>query len=96
VRIKALSVFEGVIYHCALVDGSNPCQPTLEVEALLREGDADAGPLLLPVAEYAVMVGHEVARTCLGELDRTGRIIDHLGSPHLAFPMWTAGDITAS
>jgi hypothetical protein len=93
VRIKALSVFECVIYHCSLVDGSNPCQPTLEVEALLRDGDADAGPLLLPVAEYAVMVGDDVAKACLPELARAGRVVDHLGSPHLAFPMWTAGDI---
>ena len=41
----------------------------LEVDALLRPGDADAGPLLLSVAEYAVMVGDaDRARRCLAEL----------------------------
>src|SRR5262249_47999786 len=38
-RIRALSVFEGVVYHCYALDRSHPCRPTLEVDALLREGD---------------------------------------------------------
>ena len=91
-RIRALSVFEGVVYHCWPVDLANPGRPVLEVEALLREGDADAtsGPLLLTVADYVAMVGGiDQARPHLRELDRQGRIVDHLGAQHISFPMWT-------
>jgi hypothetical protein len=91
-RIRALSVFEGVVYHCWCIDPANPCRPTLEVDALLREGDADAstGPLLLTVADYVAMVGDvDRARRCLEELRARGRIVDHLGAAHLAFPTWT-------
>jgi hypothetical protein len=92
VRVRALSVFEGVVYHCWCVDRSNPCRPTLEVDALLREGDADAtaGPLLLTVADYIAMVGDvATARGCLDELRSKGRIVERLGASHLAFPTWT-------
>ena len=92
VRIRALSVFEGVVYHCWAVDSTAPSRPTLEVEALLRPGDADAeaGPLLLSVADYIVMVGGlETARPCLVELAAAGRIVEHLGVDHIAFPTWT-------
>jgi hypothetical protein len=96
VRIRALSVFEGVVYHCVCVDASAPCRPTLEVDALLRPGDADSGPLLLSVAEYGVMVGdREMARRCLGELAGKGRLVDHLGVDHIAFPTWTPVSPTA-
>jgi hypothetical protein len=92
VRIRAISVFEGVVYHCWCADRSNPCRPTLEVDALLREGDADAsaGPLLLTVADYMTMVGDtEQARHCLRELRAKGRIVERLGVAHVAFPTWT-------
>jgi hypothetical protein len=89
-RIRVLSVFEGIVYHCWPADRSQPCRPTLEVEAVLREGDADRGPLLLSVAEYVVMAGGpEVARPCLDDLRAQGRLVDHLGVPHIAFPTWT-------
>ena len=91
-RIRALSVFEGIVYHCWPVDTDNPGRPTLEVDALLREGDADAtsGPLLVSVADYVAMVGGmEVARPHLQRLDQAGRIVEHLGAPYLSFPMWT-------
>lgn len=88
--IRALSVFEGIIYHCALVDAANPCRPTLEVEAVVRPGDVDVGPLLLPFAEYATMAGGpERVRPCVEQLRRQGRIVDHLGVAHVAFPFWT-------
>jgi hypothetical protein len=92
VRIRALSVFEGVVYHCACVDTSHPCRPTLEVDALLRPGDADAdaGPLLLTASEYGAMIGDPaVARRCLAELAARGRIVERMGVRHVAFPTWT-------
>jgi len=87
-----LSVFEGVVYHCWPVDHENPGRPVLEVDALVREGDADAtsGPLLLSVADYIIMVGGlDKARPFLRDLDGHGRIVDHLGAQHIRFPMWT-------
>jgi hypothetical protein len=89
VRIRALSIFEGIVYHCHAIDTTNPCRPTLEVDALTREGDLDVGPLLVSVAEYMVMVSDDVARSCLPELDRRGRLVHRDGVPYLAFPTWT-------
>lgn len=92
-RIRALSVFEGVVYHCWCVDDSAPCRPTLEVEAVLRPGDADAaaGPLLLTVADYVTMAGGpDRARPCLDRLEAKGRIVQHLDVDHLSFPTWIA------
>lgn len=91
-RIRALSVFEGVVYHCWPVDRSNPCRPTLEVDALLRAGDADetSGPILVTVADYIAMVGDlATARPCLAELRAKGRIVERLGADHISFPTWT-------
>jgi hypothetical protein len=91
VRILASSVFEGVVYQSTALDSSHPCRPTLEVDALLRPGDADAdaGPLLLPVADFVRMLGIEVARPCLHELAAKGRIVQRLDVDHIAFPTWT-------
>lgn len=89
-RIRALSVFEGIVYHCWCADPSQPCRPTLEVEALLRPGDADEGPLLVSVADYVAMAGGpEVAARCLEQLDAKGRIVEHLDVAHISFPTWT-------
>ncbi len=90
-RILAQSVFEGVVYHCSPLDLSNPGRPTLEVDAILRPGDADAeaGPLLLPVADYIRMLGLEEARPHLRRLRDRGRITEYLGVEHLSFPTWT-------
>jgi hypothetical protein len=94
VRIRALSVFEGVVYHCCTLDRSAPCRPVLEVEAVLRPGDADDGPLLLPVPDYIAMAGgSDIAGPCLKELNARGRIVDHLGVAHVTFPFWTPIDI---
>jgi hypothetical protein len=94
-RIRALSVFEGGVYHCWPIDRTNPCRPTLEVEAILRPGDADetAGPLLVAVPDYLTMVGDiATARPCLDELAQRGRIVEHLGVAHITFPIWTRLD----
>jgi hypothetical protein len=91
-RIRALSVFEGIVYHSVCVDPANPCRPTLEVDAVLRPGDADAeaGPLLLTVAEYAAMVGDErLVRRCVAELAAKGRLVERMGVQHVSFPTWT-------
>lgn len=88
-RIRALSVFEGVVYHCFCVDAAHPCRPVLEVDALTRPGDVDAGPLLVTVADWAAMVGADVAERCLPELEEKGRLVRHLGALHISFPTWT-------
>lgn len=90
-KIRALSVFEGVVYHCWCIDPANPDRPTLEVDALLRPGDADAtsGPLLLTVADFLTMAGDGGPRA-LDQLRAKGRVIVHLDVPHLTFPTWTA------
>jgi hypothetical protein len=91
-RIRALSVFEGVVYHCWCVDPTHPARPTLEVEAVLRPGDADAasGPLLLSIADYIPMAGGmDRAAPFLDELAAKGRIVEHLDVPHITFPTWT-------
>lgn len=92
-RIRALSVFEGIVYHCWCVNPGLPCRPTLEVDALLRPGDADEGPLLLSVADYITMAGGpEVAAPCLEQLAAKGRIVEHLDVAHISFPTWTRVD----
>ena len=88
-RIRALSVFEGVVYHCYALDTANPCRPTLEVDAVTRDGDVDQGPLLVSAADYLRMVGAEAAEACLEELRRRGRLVAHQGVTHLRFPTWT-------
>jgi hypothetical protein len=88
VRIRAVSVFEGVVYHCDAIDRSNPCRPVLEVDAILRPGDADAGPLLVTVADYIRMAGEDAGR-CLRQLEAEGRLVEHLGVRHVTFPTWT-------
>lgn len=84
-------MFEGIVYHCFALSTENPCRPVLEVDALLREGDADAtsGPLLITVADYIAMVGDlDVARRCLAQLEKKGRIVERLRVRHLSFPTW--------
>ena len=88
-RIRALSVFEGVVYHCYAVDAAAPCRPVLEVEALVRPGDVDQGPLLVTVADYLRMAGMEKGPQCLRELEAKGRLVEHQGVQHLSFPTWT-------
>ncbi len=91
-RIRALSVFEGVVYHCWPIDRTHPERPTLEVDALLRDGDADesSGPLLVTVSDYSVMVGDpQVAHRCVEGLRAKGRVVEWLGVEHISFPMWT-------
>lgn len=89
-----MSVFEGVVYHSWCLDASNPCTPTLEVEAVVADGDLDEGPVLLPWADYVYMVGAETAQQCRPRFAEAGRIVKHQGVSHLSFPLWTAGEIT--
>lgn len=89
-----MSVFEGIVYHSACLDPSNPLRPTLEVDAIVRDGDVDEGPVLLPWPDFVFMVGSDVAAECFREFHRRGRIVDHLGVPHLAFTLWTPGELT--
>lgn len=94
-KIRVMSVTEGVVYHCWATDTTNPCRPELEVDAAVQPGDVDTGPLLLSVADYIFMVGGpEVARPCLAELARQGRLVDELGVAHISFTMWTPIDLS--
>ncbi len=88
-RICAIAVFESVIYNCFAVDLARPDHPVLEVDALLRPGDADQGPLLLPVPAFMALVGGpDAAEPHLRSLADRGRIVSHQGSAHIAFPFW--------
>jgi hypothetical protein len=94
VIIRGVSVFEGIVYHSYVVDPANPCRPTLELEAVVREGDVDSGPLMVSVAEYATLAGGaDVVRPCLARLREQGRIVEHLGVPYVSFPTWTPVDL---
>ena len=86
-RLRALSVFERIVYHCVCVDPREPARPVLEVDALLREGDAD-GPLLVAVADFKRMIGFDATNAALGELRRAGRTETHDGVEYVTFPMW--------
>ena len=69
---------------------------TLDVARTFRDGDADSGPLLLPLADYATLAGGtEVVRPCIDRFRAAGRIVDHLGVAHLAFPFWTPISVAA-
>jgi hypothetical protein len=86
-RIVATAVFERFVYHCACTDERDPSHPVLEVDALLREGDAD-GPLLLPVADYKRMIGFDAAEAQLPRFRAAGRTEAHDGVEYLVFPVW--------
>jgi hypothetical protein len=87
VRLRALSVFERIVYHCACIDPRDPAHPVLEVDAVLRDGDAD-GPLLVAVADFKRILGFERASACVNELRRAGRTEMHDGVEYVAFTMW--------
>ncbi|HZJ25765.1 MAG TPA: hypothetical protein VFF40_01915 [Acidimicrobiia bacterium] len=86
-RILVTAVFERVVYHCGCLDPQDPAHPVLEVDALLRPGDAD-GPLLLPVAEYKRMAGFDVAAANLPAFRSAGRTEAHDGVEYIRFPIW--------
>jgi hypothetical protein len=86
-RIRALSVFERIVYHCVCIDADDPAHPVLEVDAVLREGDAD-GPLLVTVADFKRMVGLDVVAAVLPQLRAAGRTVATDGVEYLTFPLW--------
>lgn len=87
-RIRATAVFERVVYNCFVSDPTRPELPVLEMDALLRDGDAD-GPVLLPVPQFMALVGGaEVAEPILRRLSEQGRIVRHQDVAHLSFPTW--------
>jgi hypothetical protein len=85
--VRALSVFERIVYHCVCVDPRDPAHPVLEVDAVMREGDAD-GPLLVAVADFKRMIGFDATNACLAELRRAGRTESHDGVEYVTFPLW--------
>jgi hypothetical protein len=87
VRLRALSVFERIVYHCVCIDPADPSRPVLEVDALLREGDAD-GPLLVAVADFKRILGVDAAKVAVARLRNSGRTEVHDGVEYVTFPMW--------
>jgi hypothetical protein len=87
VRILVTAVFEQVVYHCACIDDRDPAHPRLEVDAVLRDGDAD-GPLLLPVADYKRMVGFEIADARVPAFRAADRTEKRDGVEYIVFPVW--------
>lgn len=88
-RILATSVFERIVYHCFLLDGRDPNRPVLEVDAVLREGDAD-GPLLVAIADLKRMVGVREVNALVPHWRAESRTEVRDGVEYLAFPMWQA------
>jgi hypothetical protein len=86
-RILVTAVFERLVYQCSCLDGRDPGHPVLEVDARLRDGDAD-GPLLLPVAEYKRMAGFDAADAHLPRFRGADRTIVRDGVEYIAFPVW--------
>ena len=86
-RILVTAVFEQLVYHCTCIDERDPAHPRLEVDAILRDGDAD-GPLLLPVADFKRIIGFEATNACIGEFRRAGRTETRDGVEYLVFPVW--------
>jgi hypothetical protein len=86
-RIRALSVFERIVYHCVCIDAHDPARPVLEVDAILRAGDAD-GPLLVTIADYKQMLGFDAANACIPLLRDAGRTEVHDGVEYLVFRVW--------
>jgi hypothetical protein len=69
------------------VDEHDPLRPVLEVDALLRDGDAD-GPLLVAVADFKRMIGVEPAEHLVAKMREAGRTEARDGVEYVAFPMW--------
>jgi hypothetical protein len=87
VRVRALSVFERIVYHCVCIDPRDPVHPVLEVDAVLRDGDAD-GPLMVAVADFKRMLGFDAANACVAPLRRAGRTETLDGVEYVTFAMW--------
>ncbi len=80
-------MFERIVYHCHCVDPHDPTRPVLEVEAVLRAGDAD-GPLLVAVADFKRMLGFETVASALPRLRDSGRTVALDGVEYVSFPLW--------
>lgn len=88
-KVLGTAVFEHIVYNVRLLDRRNPTTLQLVVDAVLRPGDADGGPLLVPAPELAAVIGDEPFRTFAPSLRAEGRIVVFHGVNHVAFPLWT-------
>ena len=86
-RILANSVFERVVYHCSLIDAHDPLHPTLVIDSVLRDGDAD-GPILVAVADFKRMIGVAATVAALPQLRARHRTIASDGVEYVTFPLW--------
>ncbi|HOT78637.1 MAG TPA: hypothetical protein PKY13_01560 [Microthrixaceae bacterium] len=95
-RIQAIAVFERVVHQCHALSLDRPERPVLEVDAILREGDAE-GELLLPVPTFMALLGGPAkANDALQHLAVNGRIVDHQEIAHIRFPLWERIDSSAT
>jgi hypothetical protein len=62
-------------------------RPVLEVDALLRDGDAD-GPLLVAVADFKRMIGVETSDRLVAKMRDARRTEARDGVEYVTFPMW--------
>lgn len=88
-KILASAVFEHVVYNVRLLDSSSPKTVSLLVDAILRPGDADEGPLLVSLPELVAIIGDAAADQLVPTLRKRGRVVDHDGVAHVSFPFWT-------
>ncbi len=88
-KILASAVFEHVVYNVRLLDASSPTSVSLVVDAILRPGDADEGPLLVPLPELVAVIGDSAAERLVPILRRKGRVVEHDSIAHVSFPFWT-------
>ena len=86
-RVLATAVFERVVYFSHCLDPNDPAHLVLEVDAVVRDGDAD-GPLLLPVADWKRMAGFDVVDVNLPRLRAAGRTTTRDGVEYITFPVW--------
>ena len=88
VRVHAITVFESVIYNCYVVDPPHRERPLLEVDAVLRPGGADEDHSSSRADVHGAGRGTSHCPAAPQGVVDPGRIVEHQGVAHIAFPTW--------